>query len=174
MEHSLALVPFLESATGETRVYQRTRPSQEGEHPFRSVHWTLSFLTWVLKQLNLSRDMQKFIYNNYLRHSIFRERTLQMRIERQIMANLFACDDDQRRLMICLRIETRLLELETGEMETACITTANRIHHFSHEEEEDEHCYHSRVWARIKRPGISSPFSRYRRKRLRESGYQSP
>lgn len=173
MEHSSALVPFL-TGIDEAPVYRRTRPSTEGHYQFRSVRWTLSFFSWVLKQLKLSRDMQKFIYNNYLRHSVFRERTLQMRIERQNMAKLFAFPDARERVMICLRIETRLLELETGDLEIEYIKRAPISHHVSHEEEEDEYCYHSRMWARVKRPEISFPSSRYLRKRLRESECQSP
>ena len=111
---------------------------------------------WALKrQFGFPHDLAQMIVIDYLAAVLFHNETVTLRQERfQMMSKNFAIGD-VRRLMDCIKFETRCLRLESGNMEIKRVKHLSRSHHL---EEEDEECLHCGYWARVKRGASFSVF----------------
>ena len=112
-------------------------------------------VAWALKRkFYFPHDLAEMIVIDYLAAVLFHNETVTLRQERfEMMSKNFAIEA-VRRLMGCIKFETRCLRLETGDLVIKRVTCLSRSHHL---EEEDEECLHVGYWARVKRGASSLP-----------------
>lgn len=121
----------------------RTRPRLLEHVAWLKAAWL------VLKRLGVCKDIRMLILWSYLGRLAFHDETETLRLERIWARKQFLMGARAIDLFRCLKFETRLLPMETGDLLICHSQNITRGHRLSHRLTP---CYHRGVWARVKNP----------------------
>ena len=162
-----AHLPLLSYSTEESRVQRRlllaffSRPCK-AMCP-RSLPRLLAGAPWLRaawlvlwrNRGTINHNIRHLIITKYLQRLAFHDETSTLIEERICARKQFWKIAKTKDLMKCIRFETRLLTMETGDLLIAHNENITRGHRLSHRLTP---CFHQGVWARVKNPRNSELF----------------
>lgn len=108
----------------------------------------------VLKRWGVCKDIRMLILWSYLGRFAFHDETKTLKSERIWARKQFLMTVKANDLFRCLKFETRLLRMETGDLLISHLQNVTRGHRLSHRLTP---CFHQGVWARAKNPRTLLP-----------------